>query len=107
MNVKQVSIDRYADVKKLNKNIEIVHLRKFVSRKLIKIIIQKCPHLKLVSLPEKLYSKCFWVKDFGINITISKKGLGRQSILEKMFLQKKAFSMKFKSLDVKNNEAIL
>ncbi|MFH8080438.1 MAG: hypothetical protein QXO84_00985 [Candidatus Aenigmatarchaeota archaeon] len=107
MNAKQVSISSYSDISKLNKETRIVHLRKFASKKLLKEILNKCPQLRLISLPEKLYSKHEWIKDFGVKVVISKKGLGRQNFLEKMFLQKMAFSMKFKSIEIKNNEGSL
>lgn len=107
MNVKQVSISSYLDLEKIGKKTEIVHLRKFASRKLLQSIIERCPNLRLITLPEKLFHKSNWIKSYNIPIAISKKGFGRQSLLEKMFLQKAAFSMKFKSLDIKNNEAIL
>jgi hypothetical protein len=107
VNVKQVTISSYSDICKLHKNTEIVHLRKFASRRIIKKIVESCPKIKLITLPEKLFLKSQWIKEYGINISISKKGLGRQSMLEKMFLEKVAFSMKFKSVGLKNNEAFL
>jgi len=106
VNVKQVSISSYSDVPKLDLKVEIVHLRKFASKRLIEEILKKCPDLKLITLPEKLYSKSSWIKDYGVQVSISKKGLGRQSMLEKMFLRA-SFSMKFKSTGLKNNEAFL
>ncbi|MBU5688001.1 MAG: hypothetical protein KQA41_01445 [Candidatus Aenigmarchaeota archaeon] len=107
MNVKQVSISSYSDISKLDDKTKIVHLRKFASKKLIKIIIQKCCNLQLITMPEKLYFKSRWIEKYGIAVSISKKGFGRQSMLEKMFLEKMAFSMKFKSIGIKNNEAML
>ncbi|MEM5777708.1 MAG: hypothetical protein QXJ06_04670 [Candidatus Aenigmatarchaeota archaeon] len=107
MNVKQVSISSYSDISKLDNKTNIVHLRKFASKKLIKNIVERCHNLQLITMPEKLYLKSKWIEKYGIAISISKKGFGRQSILEKKFLEKMAFSMKFKSIGIKNNEAML
>jgi len=106
VNTKQVSISSYSDISRLDPKVDIVHLRKFVSKKLVKEIFKRCPNLKLITLPEKLYSKSGWLKDYGIAVAISKKGLGRQSMLEKMFLIA-SFDRKFKSILSKNNEVFL
>lgn len=106
MNAKQVSVSSYSDISNLGSKVEIVHLRKFVSRRLLREILKKCPNIKLITLPEKLYSKSSWIKEYGVEVAISKKGLGRQSMIEKMFLRA-SFSMKFKSVGLKNNEAFL
>lgn len=106
MNAKQVSISSYSDISRLDPKVEMVHLRKFVSKRLVKEILNRCPNLKLITLPEKLYCKSSWLKDYNIAVTISKKGFGRQSMLEKMLL-KASFGMKFKSVGLKNNGAFL
>ena len=106
MNAKQVSISSYSDISRLDPTVQIVHLRKFVSKRLIKEIFKRCPGIKLITLPEKLYSRSSWLKEYGVEVAISKRGFGRQSMLEKMFLRA-SFSMKFKSTGLKNNEAFL
>ena len=82
MNAKQLVIASYSDLSKLSPEIKSIHFRKFVSKKLLKIVAEKFPKLKIISvskyaakrLPSEARSR------FLIQISVRK---GRPNILEK------------------------
>ncbi len=50
MNYKQEVISSYSDLYKISSNVKIIHFRKFISRKLLRIVIEKCPNLEIISI---------------------------------------------------------
>jgi len=43
-------ISSYSDLLKLSSGIKIVHFRKFVSKRILKIVLEECSDLKVISL---------------------------------------------------------
>jgi len=43
-------LSSYSDISKISSDVKIIHFRKFISIKLLKIIMQKCPKLEIISL---------------------------------------------------------
>jgi len=51
VNYKQRAvISSYSDLSKLSSNVKIIHFRKFVSKKLLNLVLEKCPNLEIISL---------------------------------------------------------
>ncbi|MBU5689798.1 MAG: hypothetical protein QXM68_00230 [Candidatus Aenigmatarchaeota archaeon] len=109
MNVKQLTISSFNDLEKIKGNERVIHLRKFVSKNILKIICSKCKYLDYVSIPEKIYFKSInSVKNSDVKIVVVKRNSGRPNLVEKLIQEKNmAFSMKFKSIDIKNKEVFV
>jgi hypothetical protein len=43
-------LSSYSDLYKISSNVKIIHFRKFISRKLLRIVIEKCPNLEIISI---------------------------------------------------------
>jgi len=70
VNYKQRAvISSYSDVLKLSSKIRIVHFRKFVSKKLLKMVFEICPRLEKVSF-SKYASKRIPIKMVPIIVEI-------------------------------------
>ncbi len=84
MNVKYVVISSYFDLSKLSSEVKTIHFRKFVSRNLLKIVLDKCPRLKIISFSRyasrRLHSD--FLKSRNIEIKISRKSSGRPNLVE-------------------------
>lgn len=83
VNVKHVVISSYSDLSKLSSKIKLIHFRKFVSKKLLKIILNKCPRLERISLSRYAYKRfnSNLLKSKNIEIRIS-KNVGRPNLVE-------------------------
>jgi Ran GTPase-activating protein (RanGAP) involved in mRNA processing and transport len=89
VNVKQLSISSYSDISKLSSETRTIHFRKFVSRKLLRIILKSCENLEKVSLSKYALQKCNpeiidYLSKRGVAIQVSDRGIGRPSLLEKI-----------------------
>lgn len=79
-------ISSYSDISKLSSDIKIIHFRKFISKKILKIVLNKCPDLKEISFSnyasKRLNKECkklLSVNEIIIKISFSK---GRPNALE-------------------------
>ena len=43
-------ISSYSDLSKISSNIKIIHFRKFISRNILNIILERCQNLKIISI---------------------------------------------------------
>jgi hypothetical protein len=85
---KIISIASLADIEKLSKKVELVHLRKFCSKRLIKAILERCPRLKKISISPYAFSRVdgsLGMLPDEVDVLISDRK-GRPSILEKLML---------------------
>jgi hypothetical protein len=88
VNVKQLSISSYSDLSKLSSDVKIVHFRKFISRRMVDMILGSCRGIKKVSLSRYASEKCNseiidYLTDKGLQIHISNRGNGRPNLLER------------------------
>ena len=79
-------ISSYSDLSRISSNVKIIHFRKFVSKRILNLILNKCPNLKKISLSnyasKRLNHKCMNIlSENKIVIKIS-SNRGRPSILE-------------------------
>ncbi|HLC58954.1 MAG TPA: hypothetical protein VJH34_00330 [archaeon] len=87
MSVKHVVISSYSDLAKLNKKVKSAHFRKFVSRKLFKAIVERCPNLERVSISPYAFRRChldLLVSFSKFSLQVSDGKVGRPSIIEKI-----------------------
>lgn len=73
-------VSSYADIPKLSPDVSSVHFRKFVSKRLLRIVLKKCPNLKKISFSRYAYERLKNEPE-SIPILIS-NGRGRPSIIE-------------------------
>jgi hypothetical protein len=81
-------LSSYSDISKISSNVKIIHFRKFVSKKVLNIVIKKCPKLKIISLSryasKRLNSNLIEILYLNqISLEISKKDIGRPNLLER------------------------
>lgn len=72
----------------MSSEIKIIHFRKFVSRKMVNIILDSCINLKKVSLSRYASSKCSseiidYMSEKGLQIQVSNRSIGRPNLLER------------------------
>jgi hypothetical protein len=79
-------ISSYSDLSRLSSSIKIIHFRKFISKRILKIILKRCPNLKEISLSnyasKRLNKECkklLSVNEIIIKVSFSK---GRPNALE-------------------------
>ena len=82
MNDKQIVVSSYSDLSKLSPKTKSVHLRKFVSKNLIKIILDRCPNLERLTFSRYSYRRFKSAKLKNIEIKISEKSAGRPNLVE-------------------------
>ena len=88
---KHYVISSSRDVEFLKESVKIVHFRKFVSRKLLKEVLKKCPNLKVISLSpssaKKLRTEMLKVLNkAGIRVFVVKRR-GRPNLLERKLIK--------------------
>jgi hypothetical protein len=82
-------ISRYTDLPHLSRNTEAVHLRKFVSRDLLREIFDRCPELKIISMSNYAYRRAcssgllHILMRKHIHVEILGRGPGRPNLIEK------------------------
>lgn len=109
MNVKHFTISSFGDLNRIIGDEKIIHLRKFVSKKALKLINSKCRDINFVSVSEKLYLKNKkTIDESNLKIVVIRRGSGRPNLIEKLMYEKNMdFSMKFKSIGIKNKEVFV
>ena len=87
MNVGHVVISSYSDLSKLSQKVKSVHFRKFVSRKLLEIILKQCPKLESISFSRYAHGRLHsdFLKHKIIRVEISSKSPGRPNLVEKFW----------------------
>ena len=87
MNLGPAVISSYSDLSKLSQKVKSVHFRKFVSRKLLEIILEKCPRLESISLSKYAHGRLHFdfLKYKRVKIIISGKSSGRPNLVENIW----------------------
>jgi hypothetical protein len=89
VNAKHV-ISSYSDLPKLSLELDFVHFRKFLSKKMVSEILSKFKNIKIISFSKYAYRRCNkdilqLIEEQGINIII-RECKGRPSKLERMMI---------------------
>jgi len=87
VSAKHLVISSYSDLSKLHSKIKHVHFRKFISKKLLKIVVEKCPKLELISVSPYSYKRLKF--DCMFPVGASKKSSGRPSFIENKIIRLK------------------
>lgn len=87
-------VSGYSCLEKLSSKTKRIHLRKFISKKLMNDILTICDDLKEISLPKHISEKINieisdLLKKRNISISISENSPGRPNILDNMIKWKK------------------
>ena len=80
------SVSSYSDVGSVSPSVSEIHFRKFLNRKILLKILEKCWCLNKISISKSAYSRCDKkildiIKQKGIKIKIS-RGRGRPNMME-------------------------
>jgi len=78
-----VVISSYSDIVKLHPGVKHVHFRKFVSERLLKSIIEKCPKLEKISMSRYSSGRLSFIVLDNLKVEVTKRKVGRPNILER------------------------
>ena len=82
-------VSGYSCLEKLSPKTKRIHLRKFISKKLVKNILDSCINLKEISLPKHISEKINgditeMLKERNIEVNVSENLPGRPNLLDNM-----------------------
>ncbi len=75
-------ISSYSDLSKISPCAKSVHFRKFVSKRLLSLVVQKCRNLQSVSVSKYAYRRLVFSHD--VDVKISGRMPGRPSAIERL-----------------------
>ena len=84
---RRISVSSYSDLSKLSPFIKRIHFRKFLSKNLVRRVVQICLELESISISRYAFERCDpacieMVEGIGLGIVVSKRGRGRPNLLE-------------------------
>ncbi|MEM5793058.1 MAG: hypothetical protein QXY45_01700 [Candidatus Aenigmatarchaeota archaeon] len=87
MDVKHFSISNYSDIKKISSEVDTIHLRKFVSQRMIDEILKRNPKIRLISFSRSAIKRCNPIiveklKMNKVEVIVKNRGPGRPNLLE-------------------------
>ncbi len=85
-----LSISGYKDLDRVNSSVKRIHFRKFVSRKLLKLVLELAPNVKSVSFSKYAISRAKeaeleYLRQRGVQVRVSGR-VGRPNIIEMVVL---------------------